>query len=416
MSKIKIKNFGPIKEGYQENDGWMDVKKVTTFIGNQGSGKSTVAKLISTFTWMEKALTRGDITKDWFTRNDIFNQHLIYHRINNYLRKDEFLLDNSVFEYSGEVYDINYTKGDITINEKNNENYLLPKIMYIPAERNLVTYLKNPKNLSYSSEPMSDFIAEYYNAAIRIDGKLRLPINEIDIELNNITDQIVLIGKDYKIDLTEASSGFQAFIPLFLVSWFLANSIKTPIKNNQELMTGKQRQRFRDQVKLINENNNLTDEQKRIALSEEANRINKKAFINIVEEPEQNLFPNSQWQMLKSLLEFNNMNEGNKLIITTHSPYIINYLSIAIQGEYLKNKIDSSNKSKELIDRLEKIVPVKSLVSSSDVAIYELEESDGIIKKLPDYKGIPSDKNYLNSSLAEGNQLFDALLEIEEEL
>jgi predicted ATPase len=68
MSKIKIKNFGPIKEGYQENDGWIDIKKVTVFIGNQGSGKSTVAKLISTFTWIEKALVRGDYTKKWFER------------------------------------------------------------------------------------------------------------------------------------------------------------------------------------------------------------------------------------------------------------------------------------------------------------------------------------------------------------
>ena len=51
MSRIKIKNFGPIKEGCTENDGWIDIKKVTLFIGNQGSGKSTVAKLISTLTW-----------------------------------------------------------------------------------------------------------------------------------------------------------------------------------------------------------------------------------------------------------------------------------------------------------------------------------------------------------------------------
>ena len=56
MSKIRIKNFGPIKEGFQENNGWIDIKKVTLFIGNQGSGKSTVAKLISTFTWLEKSL------------------------------------------------------------------------------------------------------------------------------------------------------------------------------------------------------------------------------------------------------------------------------------------------------------------------------------------------------------------------
>ena len=39
MNKIKIKNFGPIREGYQSDDGWMDIKKVTLFIGNQGSGE-----------------------------------------------------------------------------------------------------------------------------------------------------------------------------------------------------------------------------------------------------------------------------------------------------------------------------------------------------------------------------------------
>ena len=51
MSRIKIQDFGPIKKGCLENDGWIDLKKVTVFIGNQGSGKSTVAKLISTFIW-----------------------------------------------------------------------------------------------------------------------------------------------------------------------------------------------------------------------------------------------------------------------------------------------------------------------------------------------------------------------------
>ena len=47
-------------------------------------------------------------------------------------------------------------------------------------------------------------------------------------------------------------------------------------------------------------------------------------LINIVEEPEQNLFPESQKQLLYSLLKFNNLLSGNKLILTTHSPYLIN--------------------------------------------------------------------------------------------
>lgn len=42
MSRIKIKNFGPLKETVSAMDGWIDIEKVTVFTGNQGSGKSTV--------------------------------------------------------------------------------------------------------------------------------------------------------------------------------------------------------------------------------------------------------------------------------------------------------------------------------------------------------------------------------------
>jgi hypothetical protein len=38
---------------------------------------------------------------------------------------------------------------------------------------------------------------------------------------------------------------------------------------------------------------------------------------------------------------------------------------------------------------------------------------DGSIKTLSTYKGLPSDDNFLNQILAEGNDLFANLLEIE---
>ncbi len=63
MSKIRTKNFGPLKEGYKENDGWLEVNTVTLFIGNQGSGKSTVAIPISTMIWIANALVRGTLKK-----------------------------------------------------------------------------------------------------------------------------------------------------------------------------------------------------------------------------------------------------------------------------------------------------------------------------------------------------------------
>lgn len=413
MSKIKIKNFGPIKEGYHEDDGWMDVKKVTVFIGNQGSGKSTVAKLISTFTWIEKALVRGDYNKKWFERkNKLKNQYLNYHRLENYFKNNDGF-DNTEIEYKGDAYHLKYENGTLVINETQNGNYPLPQIMYVPAERNFISTVKSPHLLKLSSDSLVEFLTEFDNAKSEIKGTLSLPINNADIEYDKQNDIIKVKGLDYKIRLTEASSGFQSIVPLYLVSWFLANSINKKTENSPPTMTSDEIERFKKGLKTIFEDNTITDEQRRAALSVLSSKFNKSAFINIVEEPEQNLYPGSQRQILNSLLEFNNMNEGNKLIMTTHSPYIINYLTLAVKADSL---LDISMKYKGVegfSSALSKIVPIKAVIQSSNLVIYELDDKGNIIK-LGDYKGLPSDDNYLNQGLAESNELFDKLLEIEE--
>jgi predicted ATPase len=414
MSKIRIKNFGPIQEGFQENDGWIDIKKVTIFIGNQGSGKSTVAKLISTFTWIEKALVRGDYQKKWFEKkNRLRNQFLIYHRLENY--GDEGLFDNTEFDYQGEAYSIKYKGGFLDIIENKKQNYFLPQIMYVPAERNFIANVKSPKELKLSSDSLKEFLSEFDKAKNEIKGEMQLPINNVGIEYDKLNDIVNIKGNNYKIRLTEASSGFQSLVPLYLVSWFLSNTVKKQSKISQDSMSTEELERFKKGVEEIWNNESLTEEQRRIALSVLSSKFNKSAFINIVEEPEQNLFPTSQRQMLYSLLEFNNMNDGNKLIMTTHSPYLINYLNIAIQGKYLQNEIKKHKKT-NLLSELDKKISQKSLIDSLDVAIYQLNEKDGTINKLANPEGIPSDKNYLNQSIREGNILFDSLLEIEEKI
>ncbi len=416
MSKIKIKNFGPIKDGFQENDGWLDIKKVTVFIGNQGSGKSTVAKLISTFTWIEKALVRGDFDKKQIGRkNKLKNQFLNYHRLENYLIK----LGNttkSEIEYLGEAYQIKFENDSLTINEVQKGNYSLPQIMYVPAERNFIAYVKSPKELKLSSDSLKEFLTEFDNAKDSMKGSVKLPINNVDIEYDKLNDIVNIKGKDYKVRLTESSSGFQSLVPLFLVTDYLANGVKKTSENNLGGMSSEEIERFKTLAAEIYSNESLTSEQRRAALSTISSKFNKTAFINIVEEPEQNLFPSSQWEMLKKLFEFNNMNTGNKLIITSHSPYLVNYISIAVQAEFLKRKINSNKNSVLLIDKMEKIISRKSLVSATEVVIYQLNEANGKIIKLPNHEGIPSDKNYLNESLRHGNEMFDNLLEIEQEL
>ncbi len=417
MSKIRIKNFGPIKEGYQENDGWLDISKVTLFIGNQGSGKSTVAKLISTFTWIEKALVRGDYQKKWFEKkNRLKNHFLNYHRLENYFDGYEGLFDNTEFDYEGEAYIIKYRNGLLEVIENKKNNYYLPQIMYVPAERNFIANVKSPKELKLSSDSLKEFLSEFDKAKNEIKGAMPLPINEVDIEYDKLNDIVNIRGNNYKLRLTEASSGFQSLVPLYLVSWFLANTVKKQSKVAQDSMSTEELERFKKGVEEIWNNESLTEEQRRIALSVLSSKFNKSAFINIVEEPEQNLFPSSQKQLLFSLLEFNNMNVLNKLIITTHSPYLINYLTLSIKAESIykllrEKKFQLSNPKYSQINT---IVPISSTVNVDDLIIYELNEKDGSIKKLPDYKGLPSDENKLNYNLEDSNELFAQLLEIQQ--
>lgn len=411
MSKIRIKNFGPIKEGYKEDEGWLDIKKVTVFIGNQGSGKSTVAKLISTFSWIEKALVRGDYNKKWLERkNKLKNQFLNYHRLENYFKING--IDHSIIEYRGDAFNINYQNGTVFIEEVRNNAYPLPQIMYVPAERNFIAYVKTPKELKLSSASLKEFLTEFDNAKEDLKGLLTLPVNKTEIEYDKLNNTLNLKGEGYKLKLTEASSGFQSLVPLYLVSHYLAHSVKKQSESNKEPMSSEEMQRFKKGVEEIWKNDSLTDEQKRIALSVLSSKFNKTAFINIVEEPEQNLYPSSQQKMLYSLLEFNNMNKGNKLIITTHSPYLINYLTLAVKAHFIKNNL------KEAItqESLNKIVPIKATLKGNDLAIYELNEMDGSIKKLETQNGLPSDNNELNKKLEESNELFAQLLEIQQQI
>ncbi len=412
MSKIKIKNFGPIKDGYQENDGWIDIKKVTIFIGNQGSGKSTVAKLISTFTWIEKALVRGDFDKKWFERkNKLKNQYLDYHRLENYFKING--IDHSVIEYQGDAFNINYADGSLSIEEIKNSSYQLPQIMYVPAERNFITYVKTPKELKLASASLQEFLTEFDNAKNDLKGLLKLPINNTELEYDKLNDTLNLKGENYKLKLTEASSGFQSFVPLYLVSHYLAHSVKKQSDSNKESMSSEEIQRFKKGVEDIWSNENLTDEQKRIALSVLSSKFNKTAFINIVEEPEQNLFPSSQKDMLFSLLKFNALNEDNRLIMTTHSPYLVNYLTLAVKANFIYEKVKNDIENSSI---LHEIVPSGAAIKQDDLVIYQLNEKDGIITKLETHNGLPSDANQLNERLDESNELFAQLLEIQQKI
>jgi predicted ATPase len=175
-------------------------------------------------------------------------------------------------------------------------------------------------------------------------------------------------------------------------------------------MDNKNRVLFKKQSAEILNNPLLSVEQQVMLLSNIAGKLNTKRMINIIEEPEQNLFPLSQRNVLNSLLEFNNAGDGNELILTTHSPYILSYLMLAIKAAELKEK---ANGKEEVLSEIYKIVPEKAITPMKDVVIYELNDN-GTISELKQVYGLPSNDNFLSNELGEVNTLFSELMEIED--
>jgi len=395
MSRIKIKNFGPIREGFVGNDGWMDIEKVTVFIGNQGSGKSTVAKLVSTLSWIEKDLFRSDgSTLRYRKQERIFRKYLEYHRIDSYLK------DNTEIQYEGEAYIITYKTGENLDIQKLYGSYRLPKITYFPAERNFVSSVKksgSSQKLTLWSQSLQEFKETYQEAKENFKEKetLSLPIGNVELEYNKLNDILYVKGADYKIQLADSASGFQSVVPLFVVAKHVASLL-----DSEQEMDSQQREIFKKESAIILNDKTYTEEQKQILLSNLAGQFNIKRTLNIIEEPEQNLFPISQQRVLNSLIEYNNLENENKLILSTHSPYILAALNNSILAAEVYEKTGRE------IDAYK----AENRVSFKNVAAYECES--GKIFSIMDNETKLINADAIDSCSININSAFDELLDL----
>lgn len=405
MASIKIKNFGPITEGYTENNGFINIDKVMVFIGGQGSGKSTIVKLISTISWLEKALYKKSISIDDIINANAFQEEWCeYQSIQNYFK------ENTYIEYNGNYLSFKYEKQEITI-ELNENDFQLPKITYIPAERNLLSILEDIENVKISLKSLRWTLDEYIRACRSQIKPIPIGINDIIFEYN-LNDKTAFIhGNDFeKLKLSEASSGIQSIVPLVNVIYYLEHFINSKKLNSIDNLSFTEREELEKLEKEIINDNRLTSEEKSLKGSLVTARFLPNHLLTIIEEIEQNLFPDSQKRILFNMLQRVNNRNDNKLILTTHSPYIIAYLTLAMKANNVKAKI---NQKEELLDKLNHIVPIDAVLDSNHVGIYQIDVV-GNVYSIKTVGGLIKDDNYLNLSLEETNNLFDELLDIEE--
>ncbi len=402
MTHLIVKNVGPITSAD------VTFNKCTIFIGEQGAGKSTLAKLFSMFTWIEKGLLRHTLTASDIVKYKRFkNKYASYHNLDSYFSADSYI------QYIGEHYVFIYENEHLSIERTNESGEInVAKVMYIPAERNLLSVIESSKLQKGLSESMQALMEELNSAKTRFQKGLKLPVGNLDFTYDRLNQTSWLkgenpTGKPYKVLVKDASSGFQSLLPMVLVSNYLSEVV---VESGKELTDYEEKKRLQQEVDKIMAKSDISEAVKNAMLRTLSSRFKYSKYVNVVEELEQNLYPLSQKLVLFDLLRVNQTLPNNMLVMTTHSPYLISYLTIVAKAADIDTKIPADNTV--LRTRLYSIVPKASLTKAANLSIYELQ--DGKSCQLNNYNGIPSDDNFLNQKMIESNDMFDELLDIEE--
>lgn len=356
--RLIVKSFGPVK------DLDLTFRKVTLFIGDQGVGKSCVAKLFSMFKWTEKVLSQKKYPLSYFEQYNRFKTKLCsFHRI------ESFVKENSYIQYEGQLYDFVYENGRFTVNDKNREVDGISKIMYVPAERSILSVAENkPKLLKELPDSSETFFDEFVSAKKSFKNGYELPFEGLRFEYDPLNDAGWIYGSDYKVRLVNASSGIQSSLPMSMVSEYLSGKIS----GREEVKLSKEeKDKLEKRVAEIMQNDDISDSIKDMMIRQLSNANRYDNFVNVVEEPEQNLFPLSQMQVLFSLVANNNASSKNMLVFTTHSPYSLAITNTLIMGAKAYANVDENEKQ-----TVEEILPVKYQIKVEDIAVYRLSSTD----------------------------------------
>ncbi len=346
---IIIKNFGPLKE--VEID---DIKPLTVFIGKSAGGKSIIMKVIVLMRYIYKMVNIRSYLKNAKITRSPFKL-----RFNSLLHdglKGMITAQTEIYytvEINGNKYTLKYTnrglQSDINIPDK---DLIFFKEAYVSGMRSLIPIWAS-KAVSVKGENLDFFFHETFNDF----NDATDVIKEQKLEYLNLKMKVRKSGNRPKlftieslqndavpIELRYASSGIQTSAPLVAIVHYFAQefSFKDAFQRSvlnylykQDLLT-----KFTPGIN--------------------RNKLGKYVHIHI-EEVELSLAPEDQRAFMSNLIEevFHKNKKDRKLglMVSTHSPYIVNHLNVLLRAGYFE-------KARENYPFLEK----------DDIAVYRVNE------------------------------------------
>ena len=374
MATIQIKNVGPLKD-----TGKIQLNKLLLIIGKQSSGKSTFMKILCHCRWIEKTLMVDDdnSAKDYGKDKRFLESLMTFHRFNL-----DFFSSESYINYDGDYISI-VQNGDITdamITRKDSfeDRRYNTKLCFIPSERNLISAVKN-LDKTYKSTELDvllnyllewDEVKDFYG----IKNPLELSVaRNIQYYNDGGADLIYLCQNGKKLPVFYASSGVQSAMPIEV----MIDRYSAVVGNRASISKHDWRHIF-DEMK----ENNIDQK----SITNKASKAYYQSVQFFIEEPEQNLYPMSQKDLLlnivKHLVAANKNPKGNfnsSVTITTHSPYILSVLNELMA----EAKLWDYHNSGHFTDGVDEFVNYDCLMSLEDFSAYYINDS-GIIENLID--------------------------------
>lgn len=402
MKTLCVKNVGPIIEINAT------INRFNFFIGPQSSGKSTIAKIFSTCSWIEKEVATTFNEKAIDKAEDFIAKVVDFHKM------DTYFSDDSEIHFQTDIVRIDLEKGRFGIKLLDKSLYQRQKICYIPSERNAVT-LPELQGFEFGPTNLRSFLFDWFNARESYDEGHKTNILDLGVKYyfdgneNKYKDRIEhKNGKTYHMPLCSASSGLQSVIPLLVMFQYYSGRYFDTYDEKMSFQTDEKTRRIRrnlvdeivlkesfpdydpaDRKRFVDlankqlEEGNPEQRERMKRYNTELKRLTIPVATSfIVEEPEQNLFPDTQLDLLDMLFTLCKDERQHELTVTTHSPYILNQLNL------LFKRFDEKDKNNVGVD-------------FDDVSVYAVNEGHITNLKLqnahlvnPEYLSAPLDRIY----------------------
>ena len=282
---------------------------------------------------------------------------------------------------------------------RNRWQYRRPQIAYIPAERNIVAVIPNWFDISFSNDNnIQGYMSDWENARNTFPQYHKLDILNLGLSYYYDKEQSrerILINNGAEIAFLSASSGLQSVVPLCgLIDYLTFHELHRPrrlsVAQEREL-NNLQDTLFKEKFMQSNGSNIVgrvdditktfpeprvkffSTHREEALFSEIVDNFSRTQHSSIyLEEPEENLFPTTQYELVKWMAKQINTTQDNSLCIATHSPYILSSFNNLIQASECKDNIS-----------VESTVGKSSTISFEDINVYAVD--NGTVKDIKDY-------------------------------